>query len=157
MLKVPLGSRNKELLSLIRTVNSVSLHIRRGDYVSNPDTNSALGTCSLEYYRHCIEHIASNVENPHFFLFSDDINWVRDNLKIKYPTTVVDGNSADTNYADLHLMSNCKHNIIANSSFSWWGAWLNNNPDKIIIAPKIWFANSPLTPKEIIPENWLKL
>ena len=156
-LKVPLEDRNKEVLSLIRKVNSVSLHIRRGDYVSNPETNSVLGACSLEYYRHCIEHIASNVENPHFFLFSDDINWTREKLEINHPATVVDGNSADANYVDLYLMSNCKHNIIANSSFSWWGAWLNNNANKIIIAPTTWFVNSPLTPKDIIPENWLKL
>ena len=156
-LKVPLEGRNKEMFSMIRKVNSISLHIRRCDYVGNPETNSALGTCSLEYYRHCIEHIASNVENPHFFLFSDDINWTRENLEINYSATLVDVNSADTNYADLCLMSSCKHNIIANSSFSWWGAWLNDNPDKIIIAPKAWFVNSPLTPRDIIPKNWLKL
>lgn len=156
-LKIPLEGKNKELLSLIQKVNSVSLHVRRGDYVSHAETNSAVGTCSLEYYRHCIEHIASKVENPHFFLFSDDINRTRKTLEINHPAIVVDVNSADTNYADLRLMSSCKHNIIANSSFSWWGAWLNDNPDKIIIAPTIWFVNSPLTPKDIIPENWLKL
>ncbi len=152
-----LDRKNREVSELMRDSNSVSLHIRRGDYVSNPDTKAALGICSLEYYKLCIEHISRDVENPHFFLFSDDIAWTKKNIEIDYPATVVDGNSADSNYADLFLMSNCKHNIIANSSFSWWGAWLNDNPDKIVIAPKTWFVNSPLTPRDIIPENWLRL
>ena len=98
--------------------------------------------CSLEYYQNAIEEVVSKVENPTFFVFSDDIAWAEQNLKIAYPIIFVGHNDADKNYEDLRLMSECQHNIIANSSFSWWGAWLNQNPSKIVIAPQSWFATT---------------
>ncbi|MDD3437516.1 MAG: alpha-1,2-fucosyltransferase, partial [Candidatus Gastranaerophilales bacterium] len=112
------------------------------------------GTCSIDYSTKAIKYICKYVKNPHFFIFSDDINWVIENLKIEYPFTVVDFNQ-NSDWFDLNLMKNCKHNIVANSSFSWWGAWLNENPDKIVIAPRKWTLQN--TNNDIIPKEWIKL
>ncbi|MFX0199817.1 MAG: alpha-1,2-fucosyltransferase, partial [Candidatus Hodarchaeota archaeon] len=124
--KTALQAKNQELAALIGSCESVSLHIRRGDYVSNPRTSQMFVTCDLDYYYRCVDHISQTVQHPHFFVFSDDHQWAHDNLKLSFPTMFIDHNEADKAYEDLRLMSLCKHNIIANSSFSWWGAWLNN-------------------------------
>lgn len=153
----PLKKETTEMLELINAENSVSLHIRRGDYVSNPEANAVHGTCDLNYYHKAIEIIKKEIENPVFFIFSDDIDWAKENLKINSITHFVDFNDASTNYEDLKLMSNCKHNIIANSSFSWWGAWLNSYKSKIVIAPSKWFKTDIHNCKDIIPESWLKI
>lgn len=157
-LKMPfseLNEQNQSTLEKIISTNSVSIHIRRGDYVTLDYVNKLQGICPLKYYQKAIKRIAKKVENPHFFIFSDDIDWVRENLKIDYPYTVIDFNQ-NSGYLDLELMKNCKHNIIANSSFSWWGAWLNENPDKIVIAPKKW--NKMRSKKcDIVPKSWVKL
>ncbi len=151
-LKTPLDSANAQMLEKIKNTNSISLHVRRGDYLN---LEKIFGLCNLEYYKNAIEYIASRTQNPHFFLFSDDIAWVKENLEINYPYTVVDINNLQTGFFDLELMKNCKHNIIANSSFSWWGAWLNENPEKIVIAPKKWFLEGDRT--TIVSKNWVKL
>jgi hypothetical protein len=130
----PPEGENAKILEKINASNSVSLHVRRGDYVNN----RVFGVCGLDYYKKAIDHIAKKVNSPTFFVFSDDYEWVKDNLKIDYPAVYVHHNNADKNYEDLRLMSACKHNIIANSTFSWWGAWLNQNEDKVVIAPKKW-------------------
>lgn len=96
----------------------------------------------------------TQVENPHFYIFSDEIDWVKNNFQFYDEHTFVDLNNEENNFEDLRLMSNCKHNIIANSSFSWWGAWLNANIDKIVIAPKRWFINQNT---DIVPECWVKI
>jgi len=157
--KTPQMHKNKELAELIASCEAVSIHIRRGDYVSNNDTNKKHGTCELDYYFRCVEHLGQMVERPHFFIFSDDPGWARDNLNLTYPTTIVDHNSADKNYEDLRLMCQCKHNIIANSSFSWWGAWLNKNLDKIVIAPKKWLNDSSIDTSDLdlITDSWIQL
>ncbi|MBP6974854.1 MAG: alpha-1,2-fucosyltransferase [Candidatus Pacebacteria bacterium] len=146
--------------------NSVSLHVRRGDYVTNPSANKTQGLCSIQYYTDAIAHIKQHISNPHFFVFSDDIEWVKKNIPINSPSSQNEGgvlspvtyisNPELQDYEELALMSLCKHNIIANSSFSWWGAWLNSNPDKIVIAPKQWTVSGTDHPN-IIPEKWLKL
>lgn len=153
-LKAPLDEQNSQVLEQIERTNSVSIHIRRGDYVSLDYVNKIHGVCSLDYYKKAIEYMSKRVENPHFFLFSDDIEWVKTNLKIDYPYTVVDFNQEKSHF-DLELMKNCKHNIVANSSFSWWGAWLNENPNKIVIAPKNWITCNQKC--DIIPSEWVKL
>lgn len=153
-LKDALDEKNQSALELIQSSNAVSLHIRRGDYVTLDFVNKVHGTCSLDYYKKAIEYILKHVKNPHFFLFSDDIEWVVANLKIDYPYTVIDFNR-DKGWLDLNLMKHCKHNIIANSSFSWWGAWLNENSDKIVIAPKKWLATKQKC--DILPKEWIKL
>ncbi len=155
--KEALDSKNQDMLDKINSHNSVSLHVRRGDYVTNPNANAFHGTCSLDYYKNAIEYISSKVKNPHFYLFSDDINWVIENLKIDYPFTIVDINNERAAYLDMELMKHCKHNIIANSSFSWWGAWLNENPDKIVIAPQKWFNNPDTNTDDLLLEDWIKI
>lgn len=157
MPKGALSTKNNEMLEKITSSNSVSLHVRRGDYANNANTMKVHGLCSLDYYQKAVDYISSKVDNPHFFLFSDDPEWVKGNLKLDYLTTIVDINSGDDGIFDMNLMKNCKHNIIANSSFSWWGAWLNQNMQKIVIAPEKWFNDSPLDTKDVVPENWVKL
>lgn len=153
-LKEPPDEKNQALIDVIKNTASVSIHVRRGDYITLESANKFHGTCSLEYYENAIQYIAKHVQNPHFFLFSDDVKWVVENLKIDYPYTVVDFNQAKCHF-DMELMKNCKHNIIANSSFSWWGAWLNKNPKKIVIAPKNWIAANQKC--DIVPNEWVKL
>lgn len=131
---------------------AVSVHIRRGDYLNDNYFN----VLSLDYYYDSISYIEKYVDNPHFFLFTDDVAWAKDNFKINGEVTFVEGNSG---YDDMRLMSNCKHNIIANSSFSWWGAWLNSNPHKIVVAPSadFWYNDAEMNSKNqgYIPENWI--
>jgi len=136
---------------------AVSLHIRRGDYVNNPQTAQYHGVCSLDYYRSAVEHIAACVEAPHFFVFSDDHAWVSENFKMSYPVTLVDVNGADRGVWDMALMKACRHHIIANSSFSWWGAWLNPHADKLVVAPKCWFSGASHDTSDLIPASWTRL
>lgn len=149
--------KNLELSKIITNTNSISLHIRRGDYITNPVANAVHGLCSLDYYEKSINYIAEKVENPQFFIFSDDAQWAKENLNIPFLTNIIDWNKNENSYEDMRLMSLCKHNIIANSSFSWWGAWLNQNSDKIVIAPEKWFNTSKIDAKDLVPENWIKL
>jgi hypothetical protein len=152
-IKDPIDNKNQLILDNISQTNSVSIHVRRGDYISLESANKFHGACSLKYYEKAIKYIAKKVKNPHFFLFSDDIEWVIENLKIEYPYTVIDFNQ-NKGWLDLNLMKHCKHNILANSSFSWWGAWLNENPEKIVVAPKKWIAGYNRC--DIVPRNWVK-
>jgi hypothetical protein len=147
--------RNQELAELIKEQESVSIHIRRGDYVTNPSTYRIHGLCGLDYYLKCISYLEERLRSPYFYIFSDDIQWAKKNLKISSPMVFVDNNDASKNYEDLRLMSQCHHNIIANSSFSWWSAWLNNNPKKIVMAPKRWFATRQKDTRDLIPEGWI--
>jgi len=158
--KFPLISENgnNETITKIQKCNSISLHIRRTDYVNNKN-HDIHGTCSIEYYKRAAEYIAKRVSDPVFFIFSDDIDWARTNLNLNYPCEFISGNIGDKSYIDMQLMSLCKHNIIANSSFSWWGAWLNSNPNKIVIAPKRWFKDENLNKQtfDLIPKVWIRL
>lgn len=135
---------------------SVSLHVRRGDYASDPVIRMRLGLCPLEYYTEASEMISSGFPEATFFIFSDDIEWTKENLHIPYPVVYVSSPEIK-DYEELHLMSLCHHNIIANSSFSWWGAWLNLNPNKIVIAPKKWTNAIPDDHPNIIPESWTRI
>ena len=110
--------------------------------------------CSLDYYYNAMRKIAGMVEKPYFFVFSDEIEWAKNNLKSSYPIFFVENNK---NYEDLRLLSLCKHHIIANSSFSWWGAWLSNNRNKIVFVPKIWFAGADLNTDDLISKSWYKI
>ena len=152
-----MGGLNAELASEIQATVSVGVHIRRGDYVANPIANQFHGVCSLEYYLAAIAKLKEEIGAPRFFVFSDDIGWARQNLRLPDPTTFVDHNGEAHDYEDLRLMSLCKHHIIANSSFSWWGAWLSNNPDKIVIAPERWFRDPSMDPRDLVPEGWHRL
>jgi len=154
--RIPLEMQNANLARQIGQSNAVSLHVRRGDYAADPMTTATHGLCSLDYYRMAISHIAERVQQPRFFVFSDDIAWTRNNLTIDFPHQYIDHNHGADSYNDMHLMSLCRHHIIANSSFSWWGAWLNRGGDKIVVAPKRWFANKTDT-QDLIPKNWVRL
>lgn len=151
--KLPMQNNNAELAVHINNVNSISLHVRRGDYLNNTATYAL---CSRDYYKAAIDYIAERVEQPHFYIFSDDIAWVKNNLKINFPHHYVDWNHGSESYNDMRLMSLCQHNIIANSSFSWWGAWLNSSSEKIVVAPKCWFANGSET-TDMLPSSWVVL
>ena len=154
--KNELTGKNKSIAEIIWNTQSVSIHIRRGDYVADPKANQTHGTCGLDYYHKSIEKLSSKINQPYFFIFSNDIEWCRSNLKISFPVVFVDHNSFDKAYEDLRLMSFCRHHIIANSSFSWWGAWLASYMDKIVFAPEKWFARDDIKTNGMIPENWIK-
>lgn len=148
---------NQKMISRIKNCDSVSIHIRRGDYVNDKKTNQFHGVCDLNYYLRAIALIAKKVKSPKFFVFSDDIEWAKQNLLLKFPCIYVEHNTGKKDYEDMRLMSYCQHNIIANSSFSWWGAWLNKNKDKIVIAPKKWFNDKSINTKDLIPDSWIKI
>ena len=134
--------------------NSVSIHVRRGDLISNKYANTYHGTMPLAYYKTAIKLVRLHVKKPKFFLFSDDLIWVRKNFHFLKDFQLVDINQGSLAFRDIQLMSLCKHNIIANSSFSWWGAWLNKNPRKIVIAPQKWVRASSEPLSDIIPLSW---
>jgi hypothetical protein len=136
----------------INESESVSLHIRRGDYI-----NSVHDTCDIEYYKKAVLEILKTNKKAHFFIFSDDMHWVKNNLDFIDHKTLVVLESEIPDHEEMYLMTQCKHNIIANSSFSWWGAWLNQNSDKKVIAPKKWFKSSTLNTNDLIPASWIRL
>lgn len=155
--KDELDKKNEEVAQLIKNSNSISLHVRRCDYVKKKRYQNMFATCSLDYYKNALELITKGQKDFRIFVFSDDKEWVKENLKLSYETYYVDLNSGKTSFRDMQLMSFCKHNIIANSSFSWWGAYLNKNPEKIVVAPKKWFNDDGINQKDIIPESWFRI
>lgn len=150
--------RSNQYFKKITDSNAVSVHIRRGDYVTNPKTNKKFGILPMEYYKKASQHIESKVKTPlHYFVFSDDITWAKKNISFENnPITFVE-QETNKDYIDLMLISLCKHNITANSTFSWWGAWLNSNPDKITIAPKQWVVHGNKDVSDLIPRDWIKV
>ncbi len=152
--------KNHPMIKNIENTNSVSLHIRRGDYLKEGN-KLIYAQCSKAYYEDALERILSKTSNPQLFIFSNDINWAIENLKFKYdvPMHFIDNSKIEDNtHLDFLLMRNCKHNIIANSTFSWWAAWLNENPDKMVFAPKDWYVGemNEFT-KELIPSDWSRI
>lgn len=150
----PLQGKNKVISANLKIEESVAVHIRRSDYLT--DSNFAI--CDNEYYQRAIEEIKRRINNPHFYVFTEDFEWAKENLRFnKDKVTFVDWNRGKDSYRDMQLMSLCKHNIIANSSFSWWAAWLNSNAQKQVYAPSIWFRkeerNNDL--KDFYPSDWI--
>ena len=146
----------KEYGENLKHLDSVSLHIRRGDYLT-AIALEWLGLLPLSYYENAIEIIAAKIPNCKFYIFSDDIDWVQNNLIINYEHDFVSNIQTTNAMEDFHLMSSCKHNIIANSTFSWWAAWLNTNQNKMIIAPKKWFSMENINTDDLIPKSWITL
>jgi len=138
--------------------NAISLHVRRGDYISNKSAAAVHGSCSINYYQNAIKMLNSKFNNNKYFIFSDDIKWCKENLKIN-GAIYVDNIDKKTPYEDVYLMSLCNHNIIANSSFSWWGGWLNSNLGKIVVAPIKWFENEKMNSDtfDLIPSKWVRM
>jgi hypothetical protein len=145
-------SKTKEYQKKIVESESVSLHIRRGDYV-----NSIHDTCNMKYYKNAVLEILKINKHAHFFIFSDDMQWVENNLNFINHKTLILLESDIPDHEEMYLMSQCKSNIIANSSFSWWGAWLNQNSDKKVIAPKKWLKSSVFNTNDLIPASWVRL
>lgn len=152
----PFNTTTAQIAAYMGETNSVSVHVRRSDYITNHRARNAQGICSLEYYANAVRKIQESITNPVWFIFSDDIQWVKEELSLPGETIYVSG-AGISDQEELLLMSTCKHNIIANSSFSWWGAWLNQNPNKMVIAPTPWFDIRKNEHKDLIPEKWILL
>lgn len=156
--KDKLDLKNFKIALKIVSGNSISIHVRRGDYVRIKDTARLHGgICTINYYMRAVKMMSRKVPQPVFYVFSDDSEWAKDNLKLDFETAYVDWNKGKDSYRDMQLMSLCKHNIIANSTFSWWAAWLNKNQNKRVIAPAKWFNDPEINTSDLIPQNWVKI
>lgn len=143
-----------EIISKILTTNSVSIHVRRGDYLK-PEFSSFNVIKDENYFLHAIEYIKSREACPVFFVFSDDLDWCKEKFQGD-DFVFVNVNRKEKSYMDMYYMSRCNHNIISNSTFSWWGAWLNQNEKRIVIAPRLW-TNDGIEPHSFSPETWVYL
>lgn len=152
-LLAPLAESNATL-GRIKACNSVAMHIRRGDYVTNSSAAEYHGLCDMSYYHSAIEQMKKNVEDIEVFVFSDDLDWARNNLQLNVPMQFVADNSDDRGYLDLELISQCKNHIVANSSFSWWGAWRAQSLGQHVYAPKRWFRGLRTNTTDVIPSRW---
>jgi hypothetical protein len=151
-----LGRANEDALALIAGCESVALHVRRGDYVSDKATLDIHGACSAGYYRQAVELMRERVRAPRFFVLSNDLDWARQNVALPGDTVFVDWNASSPEL-DLHLMSRCRHHVIANSTFSWWGAWLASHPGQVVIAPRPWFDSRALDDSGVLPPRWTRI
>ena len=149
-----LSAQSKQMAERIRRSQSVSIHVRRGDYMTPYFYDNLGSVCNEEYYKRAIEEIKKHVDSPSFFIFSDDKAYVKEHFDLP-DATFVDFNSGTDSWQDMFLMSVCHHNIVANSSFSWWGAWLNQHADKVVIAPKRWWAS--YEKDDVVPPTWTRL
>jgi len=145
--------RNAELAQEISGSESVSLHVRRGDYVAN----SSHVVLAPAYYAAALDRLSFVAQEAHYYVFSDDISWCRENLYLPGRATFVDHNGPEADYEDMRLMSLCKHHVIANSSFSWWGAWLGETTGQTVIAPRLWFVDPSRSSRDMVPEGWERI
>ncbi len=154
----PPDAANQAMAAQVSSANSVSLHVRRGDYHNNANTRNIHGVCSLSYYSDAARIISSKETEVLFFVFSDEIEWARANLNFPGNKVFVDLNDSAHNYEDLRLMSLCKHHIIANSTFSWWGAWMGR-PDGLTLAPSRWMNDPSRGPscQDLLPAHWIQI
>lgn len=151
-----LSADNQRLAREATATNSIAIHVRRGDYVSDARNVGMHGICEIAYYDKAIELLRAQTGPATYFVFSDDMGWTRRNLNLPGPVFHVEGNQDDPE-VDIHLMSLCRHNVCANSSFSWWGAWLNRHPSKLVVAPTRWFASNKLDASDLVPSDWIRL
>lgn len=151
------GYQNEALLkNEIANSNSIAVHIRRGDYISDPDAKEFQGALGLNYYTNAINYFSNKIPDAHFYFFSDDIDYVKNQFKSNAKYHFVNCSKSLNDFQEMCLMRLCKHFIIANSSFSWWAAWLGDYQSKVIVAPKVWFASQPSFDR-ICPENWIRM
>lgn len=151
------SEKNREILARIVDVEAVAIHVRRTDYTTNHITNQMHGVLSADHYHTCVRHVSEAVRRPHFFVFSDDPEWAKNNIRIKYPCTVIDHNRPPNDHEDLRLMSACRHFVIANSTFSWWAAWLSTYSDKRVFAPRRWLAMDHFDTSDLCPAGWSRV
>lgn len=154
-LKKEPSEETQKVAKNISNTDSISLHIRRGDYLK-PNLQNRFYVLPIEYYKKGLEYLGQHTTSPKIFVFSDEPQWVMENIEWPFPAEIVSHNGPDRDYEDLWLMTHCRYHIIANSTFSWWGAWLSSFPDKIVIAPEKWFANEPSSRKHMPPE-WIRM
>jgi len=152
----PLEGFNFEIANKLKNCESVSLHVRRGDYVTHKQTTKILNSCSIEYYNDAISHITKIIPSATFFIFSDEPQWVYKNLKIPFNNEIICNNYGESSYIDMQLMSLCKHHIISNSTFAWWGAWLNTSRNKVVVAPRKWFLDGR-DDSDLLPLQWMQI
>jgi len=152
-LRTPMDASHP-VLARIRSTNSVALHVRRGDYVSIPAAADFHGTCDMAYYAEAVADLVKRLGDVELFVFSDEPEWARANLKFALPSHFVDAHSPDQGHLDLDLMRHCRHHIIANSSFSWWGAWLCESAGLQVYAPRRWFRDPGVNTSDVIPPRW---
>lgn len=156
-LRGPLSVSAGRVLDAIRAAGtSIAVHYRRADYDKNPRSKRLHRICDPAYYRRIEQIFMSRLSNLHWFIFSDDIQWVRANCSLQGPKYFVKPDPARAASEDMWLMSQCSHQAIANSTFSWWGAWLNRRRNKLVVAPKDWFGNSTKCTDDVVPPSWLK-
>lgn len=146
---------NRAIAEIMEESNSVSLHVRRGDYVSDKRIANVHGVCGLDYYLQALDELEGRVRDPYYFVFSDDPQWVLDNMRLEGRYMVVEHNQGVDSYNDMRLMGLCDNHIIANSSFSWWGAWLGCNLEKVVIAPNRWFNDFPADARDLYDPTWI--
>lgn len=151
---IPILEKSRLLLSKIKAGNAICLNVRRTDFLK-VDT---LNTTNKEYFLRAVDRISQLVDQPEFFIFSDDVEWCRQELQLDFPTTVVDHSHKGYKFGNyMQLMKACRHFIIPNSSFAWWAVWLNDNPDKVVIAPKNWFSDEGIDTSALVPKQWIRL
>jgi hypothetical protein len=156
-LAVPLRAANAELLRQIQSRNAVCLHVRRGDYVSSAQTAAFHGALDHSYYQRALTALGPALDNATLYLFSDDPEFCRAQMRFDLPTVIVAPQKPDQPWEDLHLMSACRHFVIANSSFSWWGAWLGTHAGKRVVAPARWFLDKEHDTRDLCPSEWMRL
>lgn len=156
----PLPGKNATTADRIANTPAVSVHIRRGDQITRGPASDKVGNSTpLKYFEEAADYITDYVDNPTFFIFSDDPQWAKKNLSIDYGSYYITYNGEETDYLDIELMRRCDHHIIGNSTFSWWGAWLNDDPDKIVVAPMPWkrygYPDGAIHDWDLIPDDWV--
>jgi hypothetical protein len=153
-LKFPIADSSLTLEKLIHQSNAVCVNVRRADFLNN----DFHGVCDMDYFEPAIRLMAKHINNPHFFIFSDEPDWCLKNFKMPFNFTFVGHEHAGNKFsAYLQLMAACKHFIIPNSSFAWWAVWLSGFVDKIVIAPKTWFNDSKWDTRDLIPDKWIRI
>jgi hypothetical protein len=157
--KEPQGENYDKMMEKIKNTSSVSVHIRRNDFILDKKLANIYYQLPLEYYKKAFQIIGEKVKNPTVFVFSDDIEWVKNNLPIPFPVEYV-SDKGFRDYQEVILMGACKHNVTANSTFSWWGAWLGTNKDKVVVTSKTWYNDTVKNERyvtHLIPEDWIKI
>lgn len=152
--KLPLNEKNASVLKKILDENSVAVHIRRGDFVNNKLHGNI---CDLDYYKRALSLVSKLVAEPSYFVFSDDPTWARENFSDLLNVHFINWNLGNDSYVDMLLMSRCKHNIISNSGFGWWAAWLNTNENKFVITPKKWLNLNQFDYTQFVPKEWISV
>ena len=151
------SAKSRELAEEIEATESIALHVRRGDYLTNSDAAKLYANLSIDYYKRCFADWRTGVQAPHVYVFSNDLDWCRAELKLDVATYFVDHNSGQTAHEDLWLMSRASCCVIANSTFSWWAAWLNDRPGKVVYAPDEWFRPGTMDDSAILCADWRRM